>query len=115
MVKLFILLLIILFSINFSINSRAQSIQYPDGSYYNDDLIRPGQAAPSMKAPVSLHDNTTYIAPREPAVEKPVKIVTPKKSRRAPGGFQEVNAGGRAGDFREVGGEEYTRPTSGSR
>jgi hypothetical protein len=99
MIKLLILILVVIFSIN----SLAQ-IRYEDGSYYNDDYIYKDQ--PATRSPVSLFDNTNppivHEAPTQELPKPSESHIRPKRPKKQPGGFVEVEVGGSRGDFQEI-------------
>ncbi|MES2769409.1 MAG: hypothetical protein V4596_09715 [Bdellovibrionota bacterium] len=108
--KIIVSIFIFLYSISSGAQSNVRGQSHNDGSYYNDDYIHNDGLLVQPKIPTA-----------QPAIpvlsihEAPKRKAGPIKSRRPAGGFKEVKAGGRAGDFIEVGEDNLSPASRGSK
>lgn len=109
----------------YSLSAAAQVA--PDGSYVNDDLIRPDRPAPATLGPRPPSDvphpdllpyggNGPSIAVGEPNPNGPKFPKKLKTKKRKPSGFQPVTAGGQGSDFKDINaGGEIDHSSNGSK
>lgn len=105
----FLILAIIFFS---SITALSQSNPYPDGSYYNDDIITINDPIiPTYDSNFGDKNSMMPAIEAGGAAPSAPKSTLPVVKRRSPaGGFVPVRTGGRVGDFEEVSADDDESP-----